>query len=148
MADENKSIRQKAVNAIMKIRHDKVKSKVERIDSGLRVFRVPTLNWNAKNYTQIIEWDISSFCEPVVTSKLSDEDLKKACFAPLQIPNYPSNSQCVERAVKLVSEASLQVFGYERRHELILSRQAARQERPAYETKRDFKRVIPSNSVN
>ena len=27
-------------------------------------------------------------------------------------------------------------------------RQAARQERPAYETKRDFKRVIPSNSVN
>ena len=36
LADEDKSIRLKAVNAIMKIRHDKVKSKVERIDSGLK----------------------------------------------------------------------------------------------------------------
>ena len=69
-------------------------------------------------------------------------------FAPLHIPNYPTNSQSVERAVKLVSEASLQVFGYERRHELILSRQAARQERPAYETKKDFARVSSINSVN
>ena len=83
-----------------------------------------------------------------MTSKFSDEDLKKACFAPGHIPNYPSNSQCVERAVKLVSEASIQVFGYERRHALILSRQAAKQETPAYETNKDFKRVILVSSVN
>ena len=83
-----------------------------------------------------------------MTSKFSDEDLKKACFAPRHIPNYSNNSQCVERAVKLVSEFSLQAFGYERRHELILSRQAAKQETPAYETSTDFKRVIPANSIN
>ena len=38
LADEDKSIRVKAVDAIMKIRHNKVKSTVERTDSGLRVF--------------------------------------------------------------------------------------------------------------
>ena len=126
----------------------KLKQRLKELILHSRVFRVPILNWKAKNYTEIINWDIDSFCEPVVTSKLSYEDLKKACFAPGHIPNYPSNSQCVERAVKLVSEASLQVFGYERRHELILSRQAARQETPAYETNKDFKRVIPANSIN
>ena len=35
LADEDKSIRVKAVDAIMKIRHNKVKSTVERTDSGL-----------------------------------------------------------------------------------------------------------------
>ena len=44
LADENKSTRKKAVNGILKIRNKEVQSEVERTDSGLRIFRVPTLN--------------------------------------------------------------------------------------------------------
>ena len=142
LADENKSIRKKAVNGILKIRNKEVQSEVERTDSGLRIFRIPPLNWKAKNYTQIIKWNLSNFCEPVLTKGLSEQDLKKAYISPLDVPNYPTNSQSVERAVKLVSDACHMVYGQERRHELVLSKQAARQERPAYESNKHFKRIV------
>ena len=44
----------------------------------------------------------------------------------------------VERAVKLVSEASSQVEGEESRHGWILSVLEARRTRPAFDTKRDY----------
>ena len=141
LADDDETKRRKAVNAIVKLRSDEIRSDVERTDSGLRIFRVPKLNWGAKDYSDIISWDLTNFCEPAITKKLSDDDLRKAYAAPLELPNHPNNSQSVERAVKMVSEACHMVYGQQSRHELILSRQAARQERPAYETKKDFRRV-------
>ena len=48
----------------------------------------------------------------------------------------------MERAIKMVSEACPLVYGQESRHNLIISRQAARQERPAFETKKDLKRLL------
>ena len=104
------------------------------------MFRVPELKWNAKDYTEMIDWDLEYFSEPAVTKNMSDDTLRQAYAAPLEVPKYPNNSQSVERAVKLVSEACHQVFGQERRHELCVSRQAARQERAAYNTKKDFNR--------
>ena len=73
---------------------------------------------------------------------LSDDDLREVYAAPLEISNHPNNSQSLERAVKMVSEACHMVYGQQSRHELILARQAARKERPAYETKKDFKRIV------
>ena len=142
LADEEEAIRRKAVNAIIKIRSGEIKSKVERTDSGLRIFRVPKLNWGARNYVNMIDWDLSTFSEPTVTKKLSDDDLRKAFAAPLDLPKHPNNSQSVERAIRQVSEACHQVYGQESRHELVLSKQAAREERPAYETKKDYKRIV------
>ena len=40
--------------------------------------------------------------------------------------------------MKLVSEATKEVYGAEARHKLILSRIKARELRPAYETKKDY----------
>ena len=57
---------------------------------------------------------------------------------PLQLPKYSNNSQAVERAAKLVSDASHQVSGLENRHELILSKVAARAERPSFKSRKDF----------
>ena len=140
LADEEEAIRRKAVNAIIKIRSGEIKSKVERTDSGLRIFRVPKLNWGARNYVNMIDWDLSTFSEPTVTKKLSDDDLRKAFAAPLDLPKHPNNS--VERAIRQVSEACHQVYGQESRHELVLSKQAAREERPAYEANKDYKRIV------
>ena len=142
LTDDRENVRQKAVNAIVDMRHGEVVSKIEKTSSGLRVFRVPELRWDAKDYTEMIGWDLELFTEPAVTRKLSDNALREAYAAPLEIPKFPNNSQSVERAVKLVSEACHQVFGQERRHELCVSRQAARLERAAYNTKKDFKRNV------
>ena len=78
LTDEDETKRQKAVNAIIKIRSKKAKSKVERTDMGLRIFRVPKLNWSAEDYTSIIAWDLSEFCEPVVTKSMNDDELSIA----------------------------------------------------------------------
>ena len=80
-----------------------------------------------------------------MTRHLTEEQLRQAYTSPLDLPKYPNNSQSVERAVKLVSEASHLVYGHQNRHQLIISRQAARQERPAYTTKKDFKRTLYGN---
>ena len=72
---------------LMKIRNREIESKVERTDSGLRMFRVSTLNWEAKDYTNIIDWDLANFCEPAVTRKVSDYDLMKLTLLLLIYPN-------------------------------------------------------------
>ena len=142
LADERENVRQKAVNAIIKMRQGEILSTVEKTGSGLRVFRVPKLNWDAQDYTGIIAWELESFCEPPATKSLTEDALREAYAAPLDIPKYPNNSQSVERAIKLVSEACHTVYGQERRHELCVSRQAARQENPSYRTKKNFKRNV------
>ena len=144
LADDDISIRQQAVDGIIEIRRNKEHSIVERTDSGLRIFKVPELNWDAENYTQIIAWELNTFCEPPITMKMSDDEIRKFLLEPLWIPNYPSHSQSVERAVKLVSECCRSAYSYEERHKLILSKQAARKERQSYETKKQYRRIVKS----
>ena len=73
--------------------------------------------------------------------KLSDDEIRRFYSGDMFIPNYPSQSQSVERAVKLVSDACKSAYGYEDRHQLVLSTQAARKERQSYKTKKKFKRL-------
>ena len=142
LADEDSSVRKQAVDAIIEIRKNKEYSNVDRTDSGLRIFKVPELNWDAKDYTQIINWDLKTFCEPPITMKFSYDQLREFYSAPMLIPNYPSHSQSVERAVKLVSDVCGAAYhDHEERHKRILSTQAAKQERKSYETKSKFKRI-------
>lgn len=138
---DDESIRKQAVDGIIEIRKNKEHSCVERTNSGLRLFKVPKLNWGAENYTQIIDWDLKDFCKPPITMKFSDDEIRRFYSVPMVIPNYPSQSQSVERAVKMVSEACKSAYGYEERHQLVLSTQAARKERQSYRTKEKFKRL-------
>ena len=139
--EDDESIRKQAVDGIIEIRKNKEHSCVERTDSGLRLFKVPKLNWGAENYTQIIDWDLKDFCEPPITMKFSDDEIRRFYSVPMVIQNYPSQSQSVERAVKMVSDACKSAYGYEERHQLVLSTQAARKERQSYRTKEKFKRL-------
>ena len=125
----------------LRLEKNKEHSCVERTDSGLRLFKAPKLNWGAENYTQIIDWDLKDFCEPPITMKFSDDEIRRFYSVPMVIQNYPSQSQSVERAVKMVSDACKSAYGYEERHQLVLSTQAARKERQSYRTKEKFKRL-------
>jgi len=56
----------------------------------------------------------------------------------LKLPDLPSHSQSVERAVKLTSEASAIVYGQESRHRHIIAKVASHQMRPAFDSKGSY----------
>ena len=57
---------------------------------------------------------------------------------PLEVPNYPCHTQAVERAIKLVSEASAAVVGQEAREGFISQQIKERQELSKFESKKDY----------
>lgn len=56
----------------------------------------------------------------------------------LELPDLPSHSQSVERAVKLTSETSHTVYGLESRHTHILAKALSRQMRPSFASKGSY----------
>ena len=58
--------------------------------------------------------------------------------APLEVPHYPCHTQAVERAIKLVSEASAAVIGQEAREGFISQQIKERQELNKFESKKDY----------
>ena len=64
------------------------------------------------------------------TSKFLSDDVLKSCIEMSLKPDIidlPSHSQSVERCVKLISEASNYVYGFENRHKSILAKVFSRQ---------------------
>lgn len=53
----------------------------------------------------------------------------------------PNNTQCVERCVKGVTEASTKVSGIERRNGYVRTTFASRSVMPLYKTKKDYQNV-------
>ena len=96
------------------------------VDHGQKTtdFQVPTLNWEEKEYPQIIFWGTTKVSESPVIATLEDSDID--IIQPLDLPSFLCHSKTVERAVKLVTEASHTVYGEKRRHALIMVRQASR----------------------
>ena len=79
----------------------------EAIDkANIRKFVVPKINFKAKSYPDLIDWETASF---------SDQDLSDLIRNPLVIPFFPCHTQPVERAIKLVTEAASTVMGMEAR---------------------------------
>ena len=76
--------------------------------------------------------------EPPVLRRFSDDEIRSALDSPMSLPDYPCHTTSVERCVKLVSDASKQVYGDDARHGLILSRIEAREKRASYDTKKDY----------
>ena len=99
--------------------------------SGWRLFEVPPLQWDATSWEDIIDLKKVKVCEPLILKKLSDEEISSALDNPLVFPPYSLHSQSVERAVKLVSTATQNVCGAEKRHEYCLSIIASRKSRTA-----------------
>ena len=62
--------------------------------------------------------DFEKIGKPPATSKPSNEDVKAIAEVPLVL-DHPCHNQCVERHVKLVSEACSSVCSFSRRDGLI-----------------------------
>ena len=61
--------------------------------------------------------------EPALTCKIASKDLKEFIKTPLEVKNWPSHTQAVERNVQNVTEASKQYATKEKQAGSILSKQ-------------------------
>ena len=88
-------------------------------NSKVRKFVLPKVNFNATSYTELIDWESAKLTEPPFTLDFKEADLLAIKEAPLEVPHYPCHTQAVERAIKIVSEASAAVVGQEAREGFI-----------------------------
>ena len=132
------SVRRLAMEKIMKLRNKPPRKPRAKLLRGIRSLKLPALNWNPYSWTDIIDWEKTTIHEPFIIECLSDEDIAASWWQPPCFPSFPLHTQTVERAVKLVTEASSKVEGEERRHGRILSVIEARRCRKPFDTKKDY----------
>lgn len=99
--------------------------------------KIPPVNWDANTWPELIDLPDAGTMEPPTTKHFSDEEIQTFINKNIKpdIPNLPCHSQSVERSVKLVTEASHSVYGFEVRHRSILTKQLSRNMRPAFMSK-------------
>ena len=107
------------------------------LDTEIRHYKVPKLNWNATSYFTVINLRSEATTEPPLTRNLTDEELQAISLAALQVPKYPCHTQAVERAIKVVSDACSQVY-YQEMDDLIGQRIRPRKLMRKVNTKKDF----------
>ena len=137
LADQKESIRSKAVDKILSVRGD-----LDYGDSRPRLYEVPVLKFNARSYTEMIDWKTEAIYEPVFTVSINKDELLSLKYSPLSLPRYPSNTQSVERLVKQVSRAASSVAGYEARDGFLRASATSRQLLPKFESKKDFENNV------
>lgn len=134
LGDDREIIRELAYQRILKARSGNAR--------GLRTFKVPKLNFDAKDYADIITWQDCEVTEPPLTLNMSDEALKDIVKNGLgkcqNINDFPCHTQAVERCIKLVTEASSAVCGENKRDGFIRARLLSRQQMPNFNSKKQF----------
>lgn len=123
----------------------RIKKNREAVNSSesteARKFTVPQLNKTATTYSSQIYWHEVEMTEPPLTKDISDEELRNVVEnnnIKNMVPELPCNTQCVERYIKLVKNASSTVVGYEARDGFIRNQIGSRRLMAAFETKSDF----------
>ena len=115
-------------------------------NAKVRKFKVPKINFLAQSYTELIDWENTALSEPPFTLSKTIEKLLAYKESPMVVPKYPCHTQAVERAVRLVSEASAAVVGQEARDGFIRQRMEAPKILPNFETKKEFFPKITDSS--
>lgn len=107
----------------------------------VRQFIIPKLNFDATDYTEMIQWNECKVTEPPILRSISDEVLYLCILgnAEIDIPEFACHTQGVERCVKIVTEAAASVFGTENRDGFIRSRLHSRAIMPKFEHKANYK---------
>ena len=124
MKSDNSKVREAALKKIMSIRSEEQAKKPEAI-----------------HWLELISLSQSGIWEPDLTENISDQALQEALLngSKLVLPDLPSHSQSVERAVKLRSVAAHTLYGLEEaRQNHIIAKAVSREMRPAFASLRDL----------
>lgn len=127
---------------IRKLAYQRILNARKNSDNLLRKFKVPRINFDALEYFEIIHWKEVERTDPPVLQIFSNEEILSMMEAKTvpcgKYTHIPCHTQSVERAVKLVTEASSHVCNSEERDKYIKVRLEARNIRNKFETKQDF----------
>ena len=85
----------------------------------------------------MVNLDDSDFRQPPAINNLSSSEIASIADSPLKL-DRPCHNQAVERHVKIVTEESGQVVGYERRDGLIRQKLKSRMIVKKFDTKQQF----------
>ena len=132
--DERPHIRQLALRRVLAAR-----SSNNETDTEPRVFKVPLLNFEAQDYTEIISWSSNKRTEPPMFRSFPPNQLEENIRSSemLQFQSFPCHTQAVERGIKLVTEACTAVCEPQR-DGFIRARIESRSAMKVFNTKSDF----------
>jgi hypothetical protein len=137
ITDEQKHIRELGLRRILKARSQCIAG------SSVRIFTIPEINYDAEDYTQLINWKLGHITEPPLTVNISDDVIRAFVASKesplIEFPRFPCHTQAVERCVKLVTEASASVCGNISRDGFIRARLEARHIMPVFNTKSEYR---------
>ena len=104
------------------------------------------INFKAVHWTDLIDLSVNGVCEPPLTRDFSENELQNSLLTgeKINLPDFPSHSQGVERAVKLVTEASQSMYGFKASHQHILAKVLCQQLRPAFSSKGSYMELLDS----
>lgn len=71
IADERQHIRELALKRVLKFKVNSIPALNE-----IRIFKVPIINFDAKDYTELIDWQLPNLTVPPLLKNLSCENLK------------------------------------------------------------------------
>ena len=131
VADSNPEVRDQAVTTIMHCRQ-------QQHTENVRPYLLPSLNFEAGSYTELLDWEEELITEPPLTLALSDAELEGVRLAPLAVPHFPVHTVSVERTVRVVTEAAANVVGERQRHGFICGRLRHREKLPSVKSKKNF----------
>ncbi|KAE8739115.1 hypothetical protein FOCC_FOCC015391 [Frankliniella occidentalis] len=133
--DQRREVRELAVDRILKARQNTAAG------ARPRKFKVPTINFLAEDYTDLVFWDQTPVHPPPILADVSDDDLRAAVSSdhPLDVLPLPCHTQAVERMVKNVTQASASVVGEDRREGQIRAAIRGRASMPKFNSKSAFK---------
>ena len=132
--DERPHIRQLALRRVLAAR-----SSNNETDTEPRVFKVPLLNFEAQDFTEIISWSSNKRTEPPMFRSFPSNQLEENIRSSemLQFQSFPCHTQAVERGIKLVTEACTAVCEPQR-DGFIRARIGSRSAMKVFNTKSNF----------
>ena len=82
-------------------------------DNSVRSRKTPAINIEATNLLDMVDWNET--LEPPLTCNFTMKEIKSFINQPMEVLDWPCHGQSIERAVKMVTEASSKYFGLEKR---------------------------------
>lgn len=128
---EEDNVRSQGLRIILRLKN----IREENSEEDLAEKRIQNILGDAGHWAELINLeDFASLREPATTRHLSNEDLFNYLTNKTlpDLPTLPSHSQSVERSVRLVSEASKCVYGFDNRHKSIMTKIVSRKSRPKF----------------
>ncbi|GBN13580.1 hypothetical protein AVEN_120593-1 [Araneus ventricosus] len=139
LKDERPHIRELAARRIITSRESSSNVK------SVHPFLPPKLNFEAADCTEMNDWSSITITSPPILRDISTavfssivRDKKNPEWAFL---HFPRRAQAAEWCVKLVTEASVKVYGFQNRYGFIRSTFFSRSIMPEFEHKADFKNL-------